>query len=93
MPNLLRGYGRPARRVHAEHDGLHVIVIGKLSKVVGHRLADNGLTAEEVGGGIVDDFSTGIINRNLLAFFFLLLTERLHVRHRQLRNIVVLLNA
>ena len=91
-PDLLRGIGRTARRVDAQHDSLHVVVVRQFLQIladgIGHDVVFGIRQAASLG---VDDFAVGIIDGNLFALVFLAF-HTFHISQCQLLDVVFLVN-
>ena len=88
MIDLLRGYGTATGGIDAQHDGLHVIVIGQLVEVVDSLLANDVMLGGEHAGFLVDDFAIGVVDGHLIALL-VCGGQGYHVAEQQLVDVVV----
>ena len=86
---LLGGDGRPAGRVDAQHDGLHVVVVGQLVQVVHRLVADDAVLGGKEARLLVDDFAVGVVDGHLVALLLVGRRQTYHVGQHQLVHLAV----
>ena len=92
MPNLLRSVGTAARRIHANDNGLHILVFGQFFEVFVHHVAHNLRTTarEQTLRRCIDNVAVSVIDGHLLAI--LLLLHVLHCANAHLVNLLILVD-